>query len=340
MLHSFKRRVGVLLVSFACISISQQARAFAAVGHSAVGDVAAALIKGSRAETEVKRVLGPVSLHDIAVWSDCVKGIDAYNDFKYTVTGRYPECAPFENAAEELLMRDYVQRNNDACAPKPGEESCHKQYHYTNPAVQAGRYVAGAVGTGKNDIVMSLRAAIARLQGGSVPAPYSLTNEREALALLVHVVGDLHQPLHVGSIYLDAEGKVIVPQAESYDPLSHTVGGNAITMVGGNLHGYWDGAPNRLSEAELQALPEAARAVAPSAGAVNTWPQAWADDTIQQANQVFEGLSYGARQQSLRGPRWLTTLPPDYDARSLALTKAQLAKGGARLAQLLKALWP
>lgn len=340
MLLSRSARAAALAVSLACASFSQQAQAFAAIGHSAVGDIAAALIKGSRAETEVKRILGPVSLHDMAVWADCVKGIDAFNDFKYTVTGRYPECAVFENPAEELLMRDYVQRNHDACAPKPGEESCHKQYHYTNPAVQAGRYVPGAVGTGKTDLVVSLRAAITRLQGGAVPAPYSLTHEREALALLLHMVGDLHQPLHVGSIYLDAEGRVIVPQAESYDPLSHTVGGNAITMPGGNLHGYWDNAPNRLSEAELQALPEAARAVPASTGELSSWPQAWADDTIQQGAQVFAGLSYGARQQSLRGPRWLATLPPDYDARSLALTKAQLAKSGARLAQLLKAIWP
>jgi hypothetical protein len=41
------------------------------------------------------------------------------------------------------------------------------------------------------------------LKGGAAPAPFSLKDQREALLLLTHYVGDLHQPLHVGAIYLD-----------------------------------------------------------------------------------------------------------------------------------------
>ena len=94
-------------------------------------------------DAEVKRILGKVSLRDIAVWDDCVKGIDTGNGFKYAVTGRFHECAVFENdPEEEARMRDYVQRNFEQCDPKPGEESCNKQYHYSNVAIQRGRYVA------------------------------------------------------------------------------------------------------------------------------------------------------------------------------------------------------
>jgi hypothetical protein len=44
------------------------------------------------------------------------------------------------------------------------------------------------------------------------------------------------------------------------------------------------------------------------------------------------------------GPRanneWTVTLPADYAARMNAIKKRQLTRAGARLAQLLRALWP
>jgi len=51
-------------------------------------------------------------------------------------------------------------------------------------------------------------------------------------------------------------------------------------------------------------------------------------------------LQFGERQSSLRGSRWVVTLPADYEARSQALVRQQLARAGARLAQLLQTIWP
>jgi hypothetical protein len=341
MTPSLKRLSATLALCLLPLLASTQAHAYGAAGHKAVGDIAAELIKGSRAEKEVQRILGSTPLHDIAVWNDCVKGIDPASDFKYTVTGRYPECAVFENKPEEeALMRDYVKRNLDACGPKAGEESCHKQYHYTDETLQHGHYTRGSHGTSEHDIVGALAAAISRLQGGKVPAPFSLTNEREALALLVHLAGDIHQPLHVAAVYLDAEGKLIDPDLPGADPESNTVGGNAISITGGNLHGYWDNVPNRFTPADLAALPAAARAVAPSTGSLQQWPEAWANESIAEGAKLFEGVHFGPRLPGLRGPRWIATLPEGYDARALDQTREEVAKAGARLAQLLKAIWP
>nr|WP_316642126.1 S1/P1 nuclease [uncultured Roseateles sp.] len=322
--------------------LATQAQAFGAAGHSAIGEVALDLIKGSHAETEVRRILGATAMRDAAVWADCVKSIDPANDFKYANAGRYPECAVLESDPAELVrMGDYVRRNDMDCKPKPGEESCHKQYHYTNPPLQSGRYVAGAPGTGPQDLVLGIDAAVAVLKGGASPAPFRFGNEREALLVLLHLLGDLHQPLHVGSIYLDGEGKVVDPGTGAIDPATHTVGGNAITLMPtGNLHAFWDNAPSRLSAAELLALNDEARALPASPGTPADWAVAWASDTVRVTAQVFEGMTFSPRAQTLRGSRWIATLPADYDARSLALTRAQLAKGGARLAQLLQAIWP
>lgn len=339
------------LLARACAAVALlsagSAFAFGAQGHSTIGEIADRLLEGQRAQAELRRILGPVSMRDIAVWGDCVKGIDVYNDFKYATTGRFPECAPFENKTdEEALMRAYVQRNNEQCGPKPGEENCHKQYHYTNVALQRGRYQPGAVGTSDHDIVHAVKAATARLRGQPVPAPFSLETEREALALLVHALGDMHQPLHMGSIYLDEKGAQVDPDATGLDAQTHTVGGNALTLpngqggYGGNLHAYWDNLPNKLTPAELAALVEPARAVPASAGPVDGWAEAWAGESLLQARQSFEGMGFGPRAQSLRGPRWTVSLPEGYEARSVAQIRGQLIKGGARLAQLLRAIWP
>lgn len=339
----FVRGLAALSLLAACCGT---AFGFGAVGHNTVGEIAAQLIKGHRAEAEVKRILGPVSLRDIAVWGDCVKGIDVYNDFKYAVTGRFPECAVFENnAEEEARMRDYVKRNNEQCGPKPGEENCHKQYHYANVALQRGAYKAGVVGTSDHDLVPALRAAIKVLQGGKSTPPMDL-NEREALALVVHALGDMHQPMHMGSLYLDADGKSYDPDQQGADPQTFTVGANAITLPkpdgtpGGNLHAYWDNLPSRLSADQLAALPALAKGVPATPGQPDDWPVAWASDTLLEARLSFEGLAFGTRQQSLRGPRWMATPPAGYDARSTEQIRLQMVKGGARLAQLLEAIWP
>ena len=46
---------------------------------------------------------------------------------------------------------------------------------------------------------------------------------REALRLLAHYVGDIHQPLHVAAVYLDREGRVV-------DPSRWTVRGEAVRL--------------------------------------------------------------------------------------------------------------
>ncbi|MFX7853970.1 S1/P1 nuclease, partial [Acinetobacter baumannii] len=84
-----------------------------------------------------------------------------------------------------------------------GEETCHKQTHYADVALQRSRYLLGFAGTRPDDVVGSLRQAILVLQGKPAPGQPQINSPREALLLLAHWVGDLHQPLHVGAVYLD-----------------------------------------------------------------------------------------------------------------------------------------
>jgi hypothetical protein len=169
-------------------------------GHHTVGAIADNLIAGTYASAEVKKLLGSLTLQDASVWADCAKGIDPNRNYTYQSAGRYPECMVFETPKLEAEMSDFVRRNDKNCNPKPGEESCHKQYHYTDVAIQHDKYDRKFVGTRDDDLVCALVAAIYVLKGEPAPAPFNFKDKREALLVLVHYVGDIHQPLHVGAV--------------------------------------------------------------------------------------------------------------------------------------------
>ena len=318
--------------------------AFGPQGHQLTADVATQLIQSSRAERETAKLLGPITLRDIAVWADCAKGVGPPPEFSYTASQRRPECAVFETPAEIALMRDYVRRNLDNCQPLDGNEPCHKQYHYADLALQRQRYRRGLTGTSDHDVVAALQAAIQVLRGQPSPAPFKLNSRREALALMAHLAGDIHQPLHVAAIYLDAQGQRLDPDAlglrgQALAAVSNR-GGNAITLPDGNLHAYWDLAPRLLTLQDLAALPALARQIPADTGPMSQWPPHWADESVHVAGEIFSGLHFSARSMGPKGPQWAGKLPDDDAQRSHELTRLQLARAGARLAELLLALWP
>lgn len=86
-------------------------------------------------------------------------------------------------------------------------------------------------GTNPHDLVATIGACIAVPQDKPIPPgfPFSIKDKREALLLPTHFIGDLHQPLHVGALYLDASGGLVDPDvAHQVDPANDTVGGNSI----------------------------------------------------------------------------------------------------------------
>jgi hypothetical protein len=196
-----------------------------------VAAIAAKLIVGSNAETQVHALLGSVSLVDAAVWADCAKGVNP-TTLKYEGAGRFPECAVFETPGGEAAMVDFVSRNANNCVIKPGEEICHKQYHYSDAAIQHMTYQSGFVGARNDDIVAAVVAVTHVLKGDPAPAPFNIKDKAEALRLLAHYAGDIHQPLHVGAIYLDPQGNEVNPDAGTFDPATATRGGNSIVLLG------------------------------------------------------------------------------------------------------------
>jgi hypothetical protein len=135
--------------------------------------------------------------------------------------------------------------------------------------------------------------------------------KQEALRFLVHFVGDIHQPLHVGR------------RADR--------GGNSIkvTLLGQetNLHSVWDSGlidNEKLSFSELAAFIDH-----PTLQELQTWqsapPAEWANESKAVRDRVYQigdgKLSY------------------EYAYQNIPLVKRRLLQGGVRLAGLLNSIF-
>ncbi len=316
------------LALFGVLLVGGTDRAFAwdAAGHESVAAIAEQLISGRRAATKVHELLKPgESLQSIATWADCAKG----------------HCA--EPTAE---MREFVRRNPH-----------HAHYHYTDVPFQAAEYAERGVGTSDEDIVHILRQCIFVLKGSTGPDtnPHGFT-PREALLLLTHLIGDLHQPLHVGVAYVSDKNTFVVPQsAHAIDGVTifSTYGDNDLVLHDRPLHAFWDtrAVEEAMRHAQVRTPGEFATLLmrAPPdmpivTGDVTKWPARWATETLGIAKSAHAGLSIDARTAERHRSReahaqWLVSAPADYEATAAALTAAQLTRAGYRLAAVLEALW-
>ncbi len=343
-MSNYRKAWALLAVVTLGVTAGEPVGAWGHQGHEIIGAIADKLLVGTDAEKEVRSLLGEERLATAAVWADCVKGVGSRPPYKYHLNSRYPECDPFQqSAAGREAMEDYVRRNAIGCHSRTAEEACHKAYHYADVAIEHNTYDRVDAGTSDHDVVSAIDAAIAKLKGQAVPAPFSFETKEEALRVLAHLVGDVHQPLHVGAIYLDATGHEVNPDAGNFDPDSKTRGGNL--LIHGrrrNLHAEWDAIPQSLHAPRFLAQGVTqAKLVPATAGPVSEWARAWASETVGVSRAAFSGLSFGPeRNEGTQSAKWPVAEPANYSAHRSALQKDQLVRAGARLAQLLEAVFP
>jgi S1/P1 Nuclease len=335
----------------------EAASAWGYQGHRVVGSIAGHLLTPNAA-AQVQRILNEDNSHELDLrkagpWADCVKSVVRHDNgsFEYVVDPNHLEfevpCTPFKSEQERARMVDFAGRNWLNCDYRPdGPDKppggCHNTFHFDDVAPQRDRFDRSFQGTNDHDLVAAISAAIAVLQGKPAPPPFSIRDKKEALLMLTHFMGDLHQPLHVASIYLDADGKLVDPDAAHViDPATKTDGGNAVRDQNVIFHAEWDDIPTDIGDAWTRELLADARSALPSAGAVEDWPAQWASDTVRVAHDAFSGLSF---QQTRPPPNVQWTVAFNDHTAYLWLAditkRKQLAKGGARLAELLNTIWP
>jgi len=164
----------------------------------------------------------------------------------------------------------------------------------------------------------------------------------QALRLIIHFVGDIHQPLHCTDRVSSA-----LPDGDH--------GGNLVTIkIPGpngnlrsiNLHSYWDGGlesfpkggpPPQFLPPPLSKIPAAA-ATATEGNPANDPAiklndpfnfSAWANESFSLARGVaYNGVSNGTEPSSA------------YRTKGLKVARQRAAWGGYRLAALLNSIWP
>jgi len=303
-------------------------------GHQVIGSIADQLLN-DHAKQQVAKILG-TKLRVASTWADCARSVQqSGGSFHYVVNPRFEApCTSFDKAR----LVDYVSRNWSNCTYEDMPTNCHKVFHFADVAIQHDTYDRTYVGTSDHDVVSAINAAILVLQDKPTPTPFSIKDQKEALFMLAHFVGDIHQPLHVGAIYLDAAGGPVNPDAGTLDKNSATAGGNFINEGHGNLHADWDAIPKRLGTSANKAMVTKAKAVPHTAGPLEQWATTWASDTVMAAHTAFKGLSFtgtGAHKWSVEFDNRKAYVKSENQ-----LKEKQLAKGGTRLAELLNAIWP
>jgi S1/P1 Nuclease len=328
-----------LLLVLAAMTFAKPGWSWDPHGHALVGSVADQLLT-ENARKQVRDILG-FSLQSAAKWPDCVRSVERKPDGSFHYNRNTPYQAPcddFMAPAEVARMEDYARRNWDNCAHRPGH-GCHEAYHFADVPIQRGAYSRSFFGTNDHDVVSALTAAIDVLEGKKPPTTFSIKDKKEALFLLAHFAGDIHQPLHVGSVYLDANGSLVDPSATMVGvEQTETQGGNLILLEGKNLHGDWDEVPETWTIEAMPGLLSSAKGVPATTVQTGILPALWGSETVRLAGDAFRDLKFGPKH----GTRW-TAVPTNaatYKAEQDRLKKEQIAKAGARLAAVLNTIWP
>jgi hypothetical protein len=154
---------------------------------------------------------------------------------------------------------------------------------------------------------------------------------------LLHIVGDIHQPLH--STSLVTRGRFHTSEGDR--------GGNGIQVKQGrNLHSYWDGLLGgdqtlndiRKRSAAILASPELTKAgeSAATKPGVEVWVQEsnnWCKDFVYSKLILDE---VAAREADASQPLQKVDLPAEYRQKAGQVAQQRVAEAGYRLAEILK----
>ena len=212
----------------------------------------------------------------------------------------------------------------------------HIEWHYVDYPVTPPSFPKQPSPAPGNDIVFATNECMTMLKDPEVP----VKDKACWLAWLIHIVGDITQPLHCCALVND---DFPAPQGDR--------GGNLIFVKAGNgngvpLHKMWDdasgtargfhtnllrGYSNQAARLDLEFKREGLAELRE-----NTIPEAWASESWQIAvDQVYlhGQLLYGRDAASAE------VLPEGYTKNLKAVAERRLALGGYRLADLIREVY-
>jgi hypothetical protein len=198
------------------------------------------------------------------------------------------------------------------------------------------------------DIIGALNHCVGVIK--SKKADELLPNEAVALAMLIHLVGDIHQPLHTTARYN--------PDPKPDDKYKDDAGGNGLGLAnladtpwGKNLHTYWDEAYRRYYEnGEVRALPALSETNALGSVEMKEWITKLAVDAPKNPDLQFDPKKWAMETHAVACAEVYGKLDAPYGAKNVKLSekfvadstdlaRRQIELAGYRLAALLNELY-
>jgi len=197
------------------------------------------------------------------------------------------------------------------------------------------------------DVIVALNHCVDLVKSKQTDA--LVPNESVALAMIMHFVGDLHQPLHTTARYN--------PDPKPGDKFKDDAGGNGVTVANladtpwPNLHTFWDGAYRRYYEkGEVKALDPIDRAATPDCPALKDWLTKLDLNVTPKLDTTFDVKKWVLESHEIACTQVYGTLGAPYGAKNIKLTedyvkqatntaRHQLVVAGYRLAALLNDLY-
>jgi hypothetical protein len=190
----------------------------------------------------------------------------------------------------------------------------HQIWHFINiPFTQDGSRLRDARSPNIVTELDRLTRALAKPAGDPANPVY-------VLPWVLHLVGDIHNPMHVATRFTraDADGD--------------RGGNDVVVSPGRNLHSFWDAlaGPDPSNSATIDRLANQVRQVVYNPDTAG-YPSQWAEGGVQIAK--LSAYSFGSQPGSAARP---ITLSRDYQVTAKQLAYSQLSASGHRLAHLLQ----
>lgn len=353
------------VIAAALILCPMLTQAYGPLGHEIVGAVAGQKLAGTATAKKVSELLDGINLERASLIADEIKSWDKNgpDDPRGVHFLAHPKI--------EQQLRDFWKANppdTNASEEKPS----HHWFHYTDvPVFTAQRYSDGKIGRGNWDIVHAIPFCIAVFHGDIAEDNPRKITRSVALILLAHLVGDIHQPLHVGAEYFNGSGQPCDPQPSS--GALGDEGGNSVTLVENatpqyprhyyhSFHAYWDldvvrniviGTPDELPREQRDDvyLPAKAKLISEfvanepknwrTTGDPKTWAEQWANEILPIAREAHARVEFLHIHAQEKDGRAFATgeaheITTGYREWATNVARDELHKAGWRLAELLK----
>lgn len=316
-----------VFVSLALLAVpSSQLLGWGDDGHKAIWDLAQSRLT-PEAKKRVDAILGGDRLEMTSVWMDRVRDV---------AKGKGGEL---EGDPDAIAFNTNFKYN--------------ATWHYVDLPLGAKSYEEARAFHGYDNVVKQIVFTMKILEGKA-----SDMDQKTALRVLVHLVGDIHQPMHCSSGFFDITDmqkpvlKTDPAECLELDKKKCGDQGGNLVFFGPDkfdqLHSYWDSDTVKRAGLLIDLKVVLGRFIdlvdAKTPGQPEDWPAYWATESVKLAAKAYEGLEFGPASpptdQGAKGPigRIEVKLPANYAEFSKRAAAEQMTKAAIRLADVLNAI--